>query len=246
MKVAGDKARKVPESKAQKKLREIQEMEERNFKNLQLKLNSRKSLTASETKRLENYREQYEALSGVNLPDHIVTSKRAVGEFFGKTRRTIINWSKRWGPKCKNQDGYSLPEIENFAIENALISARISKTKQVEVDPSTDNDGNKSRAYYEREIKRLDSELKALKLEKERGDLIPRAMIAREWTQRVREVTNGLDYLYLRLPSLLDGLTQIAMSEVIQNETWKLRDNFSRTGRFCPSPGEQQEGVEHA
>ena len=65
--------RKPPETEAQRRLCEIQGMEERDFKNLRLKLNGGKTLTASEAKRLERSRKKFEQISGLDLPEHVDT-----------------------------------------------------------------------------------------------------------------------------------------------------------------------------
>ena len=161
-----------------------------------------------------------------------VSSKKAVGDFFGKTRRTVINWSKRWSRDCEVEQGYNLQTIEAWALSSGLIPAKVIEPS----DPEQENNAGdpQDRAFYEREIKRLDSELKSIKLQKERGDLVPRDEIAREWAQRIGEVSNALDYLANRLPPLLDGLTPREMMKVITEQTWDIRDRFTRTGRFCP------------
>jgi hypothetical protein len=119
----GEKERKKPESEAEKRLKEIREMEERDFRNLRNKLNRGRSLTASEAKKLEDYRKKFEMMSRDGLPDHVVTSKEAVARHFGKTKRTIINWGHRGMPQLPN--GYDLPAVEACAVEEGLIGDKL-------------------------------------------------------------------------------------------------------------------------
>ena len=51
---------------------------------------------------------------------------------------------------------------------------------------------------------------------------------------RVHEVGKGLDYLETLLPPLMEGKSQGERRSIIHDEVWKLRDRFSREGRFCP------------
>ena len=54
------------------------------------------------------------------------------------------------------------------------------------------------------------------------------------------EVANGLAAFAMSLPPLLEGLSQPELRKVINKEQWKLRDNYCRTGRFCPPPAEKK------
>jgi len=53
-------------------------------------------------------------------------------------------------------------------------------------------------------------------------------------------VANGLSAMAKRLPPLLEGKSQSAMLQIIEDEVWKMRDNFTRTGQFCPQDAAQQ------
>jgi len=115
------KVRKAPETEAVKRLAEIEELEKLNYENMRRQITQeRKPLTAAQEKRLANYRRRYEAMNTV--PENFVTSKKAVGAQFHKTRRTIINWAARGMPE--DPDGYDLVAIGEWAYNEGLIVDR--------------------------------------------------------------------------------------------------------------------------
>ena len=109
---AEGKERKQPQTEAEKRLERIKQMEDRDFRNFENKLNSGKSLTASEAKRLEEYRRKYEQEAGADLPEHFVTSKVAVAAHFGVTKKTVINWAHRDKP---------MPQLPNGSIISVIV-----------------------------------------------------------------------------------------------------------------------------
>jgi len=115
------KVRKQPETEAEKRLRELDELEQLDYENMKRQITKeRKPLTAAQEKRLKRYRRQYEAMT--TLPEHFVTSKEAVGKHFGKTRRSIQNWAKRGMPE--DPRGYDLVAIGKWAYREGLIVDR--------------------------------------------------------------------------------------------------------------------------
>jgi len=247
--VGGEKVRKAPENEAEKRLRDIREMEDRDFRNLQRKLNGGKTLTDAEAKRLEGYKYGYEAEAGNNLPDNMVRTAKDVGKYVGKSLRTIRNWIKRGMPT--KFEGYDLADIEAWALREGLLKQAIIKNDESRGNGTRDY-GDKSetgdvgtgeieprdRAYYEKQIKKLDAALKTIKLQKERGELVPREDIAREWTARAKEYANTLDYMETRFPPLLEGKARDDMRVIIHRECRRIKDNLFRMGTFCPTPEE--------
>ncbi|MBW2609934.1 MAG: hypothetical protein JRC68_06290 [Deltaproteobacteria bacterium] len=238
---ADEKGRKKPETEAEKRLKEIRDMQERDFKNLQNKLNRGKPLTAAEAKRLEDYRKEYQARTTEGLPEYVVTSKEAVARHYGVTKRTIINWSHRDTPMPQLPNGYDLVAVGRWALKEGLIKDPGLIPGQENTAPAPSGDGDPvegnghERAYYETEIKRLDSELKAFKLQVAKGEYVLRGDVAAEWAARVKEVSRGMEFLANRLPPLIIGKTEDEMQMLISNEVWEIRDRFARTGRFCSS-----------
>ena len=81
---------------------------------------------------------------------------------------------------------------------------------------------------------RWKSEAERIKVETLQGRLISEDQIIQEWAFRMSEVTTGMQALSRRLPPMLDGKSKSEQQAIIDNEIWKLRDNYCRTGRFCP------------
>ncbi len=229
------KERKAPESQAEKELKRIRDMEERELRNLERKLERGKTLTAAQAQRLKEYRERLGALSGGDLPEGCVKIAKEVAEHFGKSIRTIRNWAGRGMPQ--NPDNYDLNAIEEWALNEGLIKERISPASTTGGLADTDGDQGKQypdRAHYELEIKRLDSELKAHKLAISKGEYVKKEDIAREWAGRITEFAKALDYQVGRFPPLLEGKSQAEMRTIIGNENYEMRVRLARTGRFCP------------
>jgi hypothetical protein len=195
----GETQRKRPQSGAEKKLDQVRYVQERDFKNLLNKVNSGKPLTAPEAERLEKYRRDLETEAGIDLPDNIVRSKKAVGEHFGKTKRTIINWAKRGMPE--SPEGYDLIEIERWAIREGLIPGKVKDDREDNGD-SRKND----RAFYETKIKRIESELKEMKLKEARGDLLKKEDIEAQNVAKIVMLKQVLLSIPRGLAPLLVGL----------------------------------------
>jgi len=251
------KSRKAPESPAQKRLCEIRDMKDRDFRNLQNKLNSGKPLTTAEAKRLEEYQYGYETEAGTNLPDNMVRTGKEVAAYFGKHIRTIRNWTGRGMPQMP--DGYDIKKIEQWALREGLLKQPVNGRKgeggkggNGETGTGGPCDGEnrgsgemggdegspdvvKDRAYYEEQIKKLDMALKGIKLQKERGELVARSDIAKEWTARATEYANSLDYMETRFPPLLEGKSRSEMRVIIHNECRRIKESLFRTGTFCPA-----------
>lgn len=71
-------------------------------------------------------------------------------------------------------------------------------------------------------------------MDTEKGRLIPEENILPEWTARVVEVCAGLQALGSRIDLKIDGKPRGERKKIIDEEVWKLRDNFCRNGKFCP------------
>jgi len=222
------KERKAPQSHEEKRLREIQAMEDREFRNLQIKLNCGKTLTAVEAKRLDEYKARLEERAGTDLPEGVVRTAKEVAEHFGKSIRTIRYWTGKGMPV--ETDGYDLGAIETWGIAQGLIQQQAT----TQTGGNEDGLASESRAYYEREIKRLDSELREIKLARTRGQMFLREDVAGEWASRAKIFCNALDHMETRLPPLLEGKTQAEMRPVIRMECRKVREDLLRPGDFCP------------
>ncbi|MBW2032806.1 MAG: hypothetical protein JRI94_04315 [Deltaproteobacteria bacterium] len=228
-----DEENNKPLSELDKVLNRFGEVEERLLRNLENRANRGEKLTAADYRTLQELRQRIENWQTDVLPDHVVKTAREVAEFFGRTIRTVRNWAGRGMPQLP--DGYDLRAIDGWALKEGLIQESKFGTNPEPSGKDPNQEGVLNRAHYELEIKRLDSELKTLKLQKEREEVFQRDWIAGEWSRRMAEVSSGLEYLITRLPPLLEGRSQTEMRPIIRDEVWIIRDRYNRTGRFCPS-----------
>jgi hypothetical protein len=236
------KARKAPETEAEKEGKRRMEVQRRELKNLENKIQRGLTLSGPEQRRRQELEAALSLEQDPPLPDGVVRTAKEVGDIFGRTLRTIRYWSSQGMPR--RADGYELAAVGQWALGRGLIQELPPGLKRGASQPE-DPGGNdeqagqmvisaQDRAHYETEIKRIDSEHKALKLAIAKGEYVPRDEVAKEWTGRMLEYCNGLDFLEMRLPPLLEGKTQIEMRSIIRDETRQMRERVVRTGRFCP------------
>ena len=161
-----------------------------------------------------------------NELDIIVTTDQAA-KFFGVTRKTLKQWSDAGAPKV-GRGRWNLKELFDWWWDS------------IASDRAAQQGGDESMNEAKRRYWWQKYEGERIKNERERGRLIARDDVAREWAWRVAEVANGLSAMAKRLPPLLEGKSQSSMLQIIEDEVWKMRDNFCRTGQFCPAEAAQQ------
>lgn len=152
------KPRKKPQTEAEKRLEEIQEMQDRDFWNLRNKLNRGEVLTAAEGKRLDEYRKRYQEQSGAALPPGTVATQKEVAQYFGVHIQTIKNWCAAGCPR--NPDSYTLSEIQAWAIGKGLVK---SSTPGENANSSVDGFEEGDRAYWDRENAKAQAKTRQLK-----------------------------------------------------------------------------------
>ena len=91
------------------------------------------------------------------------------------------------------------------------------------------------------EYRKAKAQLAQMKLEVERGELIPRAEIAKLWAMRAAEVKAGLMQLVRKLPPRLEGLEKEEMAEIIREEVYAVLKRYTRKGPYTPPVREAQE-----
>lgn len=156
-----------------------------------------------------------------NELDIVVTTDQAA-KFFGVTRKALMDWANKGCPKEK-RGRWNLKQVFDWWWEN-LAGDRAAQQS----DDESMNEAKRLYWWQKYEGERINN--------KQRQDhLVPREQIAREWAWRVAEVANGLSAIAKRLPPLLEGKSQSDMVKIIEGEMWKIRDNFCRSGRFCPA-----------
>lgn len=153
--------------------------------------------------------------------NQILVSRKQVAEFFGVAPNTISHW-KRQGLDAEVKRGvYDLKKVFDWWLGHRVVQ---------------DEDAKAKKDKWEAELKEARAQLEKLKLERERGELIPRAEIAKLWAARVHEVKTGLLSLVRKLPPRLEGLTKQEMAAVIEDEIYTLLERYARQGPYTPTP----------
>jgi len=218
------KEKKKPVSKLDQALNRVAEVEERLLKNLENRLYRGERLTAADYKILENLREGLGARRLEGRSESFVETAKQVAAHFKRTVRTIRNWAGRGMPQ--EVDGYDLLKIEQWALAKRIIKNPVTPVEQFE--PLQDQETVLDRSHYEVEIKRLDSELKALKLQKETGVLVSKAEVERGWYDRAFEFKRELLSMARRLS--LKGAQKEApeLYELIRQDAMEVLRKYSR------------------
>jgi len=155
------------------------------------------------------------------MTDEIIVTTQQLVEFFEITKKTATRWRDAGCPQIKRGQ-WDLKQVFDWWW-NYIAQDRAERL-------AGDESLNEAKRLTQWE-KLKNERLKNQQLE---GNLISREDVTKEWAWRISEVTNGLCSLANMLPPLLEGKNQIEIREIIQEEVWKLRDNFARTGQFCP------------
>ena len=149
----------------------------------------------------------------------IITNATETAAFFNVSRQTIYDWTKAGLPKI-GRGKYDLKAAFEWYTENILLDRT----------PSEDEDlTSAKRRYWQSK-----ADMEALKVGREKEELIPVKEIQKKWADRAAEYKNGCFNLVYSLPPLLEGKPQSEIREVIEKQVWKMFDRVYREGRFCP------------
>ena len=153
--------------------------------------------------------------------------RKTIAKILGVNPSTVSRWYAAGMPRNLNMS-YSIPECVRWALERVEEKfTELTVTRESEESQRWLGEYRKQRAL-----------LAKLDLREREGELIPRDEVAAGWAARLSEVASGLQSFSMRLPPLLEGKNQSEMRVIIDDEQWKLRDNYYRTGRFCMPPEE--------
>lgn len=144
-----------------------------------------------------------------------------LGQAIGKDRRTVTRWTKAGMPRNKDKT-YCLPKV----IDWLLTREKETLLADQAMAGSADSPALERYRLARAETAELDLQVK-------RESLIPIDDVHRQWALRVAEVAAGLEVLADRMPPLLVGKSREEMRTVIDGEVWRLRDVYSRNGKYC-------------
>ena len=152
----------------------------------------------------------------------ILVSRAQLAAFFGVAPNTISKWKKEGMDAEVSRGRYDLKQAFDWWMTNRV---------------APDEDAKAKKDRWEAELKEAKAQLERLKLEREKGELLPRADIAQLWAARVHEVKTGLLSLMRKLPPRLEGLSKREMAAVIEDEIYALLERYARQGPYTPKTG---------
>jgi predicted transcriptional regulator len=223
------KSKEKPVSPVDEALSRVSEIEARLLRNLENRVHRGERLTSADYKQLEGLRAKLSARREAETPEGFVRTAREVAEHFKRTERTVRNWAGRGMPQ--EVDGYDLLKIEKWALAEGVIREPVTPgVQQAEGEALGDQEGAGAldRSHYELEIKRLDSELKALKLAKETGELIRREEVERGWYDRAFEFKRDLLGMARRLSLKGAGKEPPELYELIRQDAMEILGKYAR------------------
>ncbi len=161
---------------------------------------------------------------GKQYPDIIDSFDEAVA-YLGVSKRTVSVHLKK-GTFAQNPDGtFKRNELDKYLAKYGRKTNGSKLSTLEERKEKADLRWRLARAQREEMF------VKQLK-----GTLASWKEIENQWCARVQELSAGLEMLADRLAALLVGKSREEMHRIIKSEIWKLRDNYSREGRYCPEP----------
>lgn len=147
----------------------------------------------------------------------LITDVKGAAAFFGVTGRTIQLWTKNGNCPKLRHGMYDLKAVFDWWKENISTGDESKEAQDVKLE------------YWAWKL-----EEKKIKVQTLQGQLRTEEQIVKEWAARMSEITTGLQALSRRLPPMIDGKSKAEQQQIIDNEIWKLRDNYCRTGQFTP------------
>jgi len=218
------KQKKKPVSKLDQAINRVSDIEENLLRGLERRLYRGERLTAADYKILASLRDGLGSRRDEGRSETFVESAKEVAAHFKRTVRTIRNWAGRGMPQ--EVDGYDLLNIEKWALAEGVIKDPVTPVEQFE--PLQDQETVLDRSHYEVEIKRLDSELKTLKLQRETGELISRAEVERGWYTRAFAFKRELLSMARRLSLKGAGKEAPELYELLRQDAMEILNKYSR------------------
>jgi len=164
------------------------------------------------------------ATTGPGKSFSLLLTSNETAAFFEVSLKTLAKWTKNGCPK-ESRGKYDLKKVHAWWLAHLYDG-------KMEVEDEGMNAAR--RKYWWAKARREE-----IKEKLDSGALMKKEDVYPGWRARVVEVSNGLGALSFRLvglisPFLRDQSDKIAIQEIIDNEQWKMRDNFARAGKFCP------------
>lgn len=143
-----------------------------------------------------------------------------IAKIFGVHPTTVSRWKPAGCPCSPDGKIYSAPDVHKWLVDQA--TADFGKDREPQGDSPALERYREARAA-----------MAEIDLKEREGELISREDVSREWALRVAEISAGLEFLADRLPPLLVGKEREEIRKIIADEVYKLRETYSRRGKYC-------------
>lgn len=147
----------------------------------------------------------------------IVTTNQ-IADLFSITDRAVRKWSDKGCPRA-GHGKWDLKLVLQWWLDNIYRS---------------EDDGDEL-ASAKLEYWQAKARNETVKADLSEGSVMAIHEFKVAWAWRVGEMSNGLGAIPMRTASLLVGKTEKEIKSILENEMWKIRDKFSRTGKFTPA-----------
>jgi len=226
-KVVQEKKKDVDPAKAmmEKVLQAGQLAKVKIYQQLLTKISRGEDLKPSEIKNLHRLEKEIEIEARGDIEkDGLIMSDEEASIYLGVSKRTV-SWHKTRGNLTQNPDGtFDRKELDRFMEGRGNDGGKKSTLKDL-MEKKEAADLRWKIAKAERE-EMLNAKLK--------GELFTKDEIMQGWCSRVSAVTAGLEAFADRMPPLLVGKKRNEMRDIFIDEIWRLRDIYSRPGKYCP------------
>lgn len=142
-----------------------------------------------------------------------------IAAIFEVSERTVRDWASRRGMPKTAHGQYPVREALLWWLDNVYDASGEDSIEELR--------DSKIR-YWEAKADREE-----IKRDQEKEQLIPLAEIGPQWAGRMREISAGLEAFGSRIAPRVVGKGIHEIQRICDDEQWRLRDSFCRTGRFC-------------
>lgn len=218
---APDNGRAPRMSQEEKERRRLEEIDKRELRNLENRINRGLPLTADQRQALKELREQYGLVSEASLPEGVVRTMNEVAAHFGKHVQTIKNWASKGMPR--NPDTYNLSDIEAWAVSKQYVEPKAEDESESQTGggvgpvPGVSGEQN-TKVFYETQLKKVQAKLKALELAKAMGKLLPAEEVESREITRILVVKRALLAVPRTLAPQLVGLESREIEAVLMEK----------------------------
>jgi len=145
----------------------------------------------------------------------IEVSTKECARFFDISRQGLAEWHLQGCPK-DSRGKWNLKQVYDWLIDHKSQNQSIEDARL---------------RWHTARAEKMETEVK-----KEREELISHDEVVSEWVARVVELKRGLQSWSSRLPMMLEGRNKAEMKKLIRAEVWDLLDQYSRKGKYTPTP----------